>query len=764
MKSFLRAWIERPRLALGLIALSCFACLWLSRDIRMRFQYRDFYDYPGNPGVQTLREYNRDFGDYQHVVVLLEAADVFSVDTLRFIDEVTRDLERNPLFSHVLSLSNAATIRAAGDDVQTGPVMVELPRTDADAKRIGKYALDSALLKRRVVAVDGTATAIAAELRESAYFTTIEQQSAAIDATRKVLDAHPTPKGVTVRLTGAPTVEVATTHALISDQTVLIPASLSVIMLALFLTFRCAQGIILPMLAVLVSMVWTAGCFAQLGRPIDIIGSTIPTTLLVYGVVDPIFVMTRYYGKLETGQTRVEAIVAAYSELLTPCMLTSFTTAVGFAAFITAELPTIRYYGATVALGVLFALLTTILVLPPLLVLTNPPKQRQTGLRVSAGVDTMLRGLWRVVNRRRAHVIVAAFVSLAVGFWAYQRLIVSNEYVGSLPKGEALSSVRALEDKLTGVVGLAVYVRGAPNAIKRPEVLRAIEEIDHAAEHLPRVNISLSLADALAEANQAFQGGDVQDRRVPTSSALIGQYLTMIDPVDRARLVNDNFSHTQILLMLDDPGSREFRKIADQLDKLCAQKLKPLGLQVSLTGAVEPLRVLDKAVDEVLWGFVFAILAIVLLELIVLRSWRAAVLSVLPNLVPVAGCFVTMWLIGANLRIDSVLTLCVSIGGLFNTTIHITARIMQQLAQGQSDPDAIVEQSLRTVGPPSLYTAVILSLGFAVMTCSRFRGLQLLGLLSLVTLLLGFVSDAAVTTALMRSFFRFRPRSSGGAS
>jgi predicted RND superfamily exporter protein len=109
--------------------------------------------------------------------------------------------------------------------------------------------------------------------------------------------------------------------------------------------------------------------------------------------------------------------------------------------------------------------------------------------------------------------------------------------------------------------------------------------------------------------------------------------------------------------------------------------------------------------------------------------------------------------LGLSLRIDSSLVLCISVGGLFNTTIHLIARVLQQVRSGLHEPDLVVSRALAAVGPPSLYTAVILSAGFAVLGFSRFPGLRILGLLCMVTLLTGFVADATITTTFFRYFF-----------
>ncbi|HVZ33032.1 MAG TPA: MMPL family transporter, partial [Polyangiaceae bacterium] len=86
----------------------------------------------------------------------------------------------------------------------------------------------------------------------------------------------------------------------------------------------------------------------------------------------------------------------------------------------------------------------------------------------------------------------------------------------------------------------------------------------------------------------------------------------------------------------------------------------------------------------------------------------------------------------------------------------IVARVRQQVQAAESDPDYIVGRALSAVGPASLYTAVILSLGFATMELSSFPGLQTLGLLCMVTMLSGFMADALLTTSLLRTFFDWR--------
>ncbi|HKO94804.1 MAG TPA: MMPL family transporter, partial [Polyangiaceae bacterium] len=283
-----------------------------------------------------------------------------------------------------------------------------------------------------------------------------------------------------------------------------------------------------------------------------------------------------------------------------------------------------------------------------------------------------------------------------------------------------------------------------------------IEAVDRIAEKLPTVTSSISLADLVGDTNRAFFAGDSREQRVPESEALISQYLSLVDPGDLSDFVNSDYSRSHIRILLQDRGSESLWRVRDVLQRELDARFPTLGIQATITGyGIASYYDADRVVEEVLWGFLIAFCAIILVQLTLFRSLRAALLGIVPNLVPVCACFLVMRALGLQLRVDNSLVLCVSVGGLFNTTIHISARILQQVRRGASDPDGIIERALAAVGPPSLYTAVILSLGFSAMGFSHFPGLRVLGLLCLVTLLAGFVADAMITTTFFRLFFNW---------
>jgi predicted RND superfamily exporter protein len=751
--------LRHRTLAFALIALSLILSAAGASRIRVRFSHRDFWAYDANPDAPTFERYTREFGDPGgHVVVVLQSDDIFRSPNLEYVAQLSRDLAPNPLFSHIRSLSTVRIPRGAGDSVETGVLMESVPATPRALADLRNTVMQSRLLSRTLISKDGTTTAILAEMRVPTAMATVAQESEAIEAVRGALAKRPPPPDLAAVVTGGPSVEVAATRALVRDQMILSPAVIAVILLALAVTFRSPHGVVVAMGTLGVSVAWTFGIFGLLKHPIDMVNSSAPTLILVYGVVDPVFVVTRYLHKVQRSTTSESAIVDTLREMALPCFLTSLTTALGFAAFTTATMPTVRYVGIIVAIGVAFSFVTTLTVLPLLLSIVPPPKRSFSSLSLQSFVDRALQRSWTAVNRHRGPVLACGATILALGIVAGRGLRIDNGYVDTVPNGPERRAVRLLEQELSGVLRFVAYFEGPPESMRRPEVLHAIAEVDATAEAEPIVNTSSSLPDLLAEMNQAFEGEDPREYRVPSSPSLIAQYLTLVDPVDRADFVDESYSRTHIRILATDRGGLAAAHLRDVLQrKLADQHFERFGIHASLTGnGAITYRELDRMVVEMLWGFVIAFVIVVVTEFIVFRSLRIALASVLPNLMPLGGCFLTMRLFGANFRIDTSLVLSVSIGALFNTTIQIIARIRLEISAGAFDPDDIIERALRAVGPASLYTAVILSAGCSILLLSGFPGLRMLGLLAVVTMFTAFFSDAVFTTTLMRLVYDWR--------
>lgn len=129
------------------------------------------------------------------------------------------------------------------------------------------------------------------------------------------------------------------------------------IALGVLLSFRWRWfDSLLALLPVTLGFLWLVGLCGWLGIALDPFSAMMAPLILGIGIDDGLHAL---HGRIAHGGLR-EAILAVGP----PMVLTTLTTCVGFGSLLVSSIPTLRRGGALVALGTLFCLLATLIVLP----------------------------------------------------------------------------------------------------------------------------------------------------------------------------------------------------------------------------------------------------------------------------------------------------------------------------------------------------------------------------------------------------------------
>ena len=67
------------------------------------------------------------------------------------------------------------------------------------------------------------------------------------------------------------------------------------IIIFLWLSFRSFYGIIVPVIIVLISILWTLGIMNLFGKPIDIMSAMLPTMIFIAGMSDVVHFFSKYF-------------------------------------------------------------------------------------------------------------------------------------------------------------------------------------------------------------------------------------------------------------------------------------------------------------------------------------------------------------------------------------------------------------------------------------------------------------------------------------
>jgi uncharacterized protein len=546
--------------------------------------------------------------------------------------------------------------------------------------------------------------------------------------------------GFDVRIGGYPVQRAMLTEVIGSEAGRLFPWIIVVLALSLAVTMRSMMGVVAPLVVVTIASLWTTGLMGALNLQPNLFATAVYTLVLVIGVSDSVHVLARYQ-ELAPDLGVWEAVSRTVRELVGPCLLTSATTAMGFAALTLSPIPSISVFGRQVAVGVLAAWVVTFLVVPPLLVgwgrVAGVPR-RALGGRLTTWLGRLDARI--AAHPRRALLLVACVCAVAVVGLGF--LDVNSPLLADLDQDHPIIETNArLERDMAGVLGLEVVLspQGKASETYATERMRSVDSLTKRLRALPGIITATSLVDPLHHfARQLNADKDAWDV-VPAALLLAAEEL---DPwvheetgTQRIRMTMRNLDTDQSLALFAD------------IERIVAEELGVDG-GGSLTGAAYVGQLVNARIMEHLqMGFLAALAAVFLTLVIGLRDVRLAALSLFPNLLPVLIVSGVMGFAGIDLRYTSALVLTVVFGIAVDDTIHFLAAVDNTAA----DP---VREAFERAGPGILLTSVALSAGFSVLLLSTFVPNRVLGGLLMVTAATALLGDLVLLPALLRVWKR----------
>ena len=586
----------------------------------------------------------------------------------------------------------------------------------------------------------------------------------------------------------------------------LLVGMVAIINLLLWSLFRSASAVVLPQLAIGLSILFVIGSLSWLNLASTTLIALTVMLIIAVGVADCVHVMSSYLFFRRDGKEHDEALSKAYGKTGVPILLTTITTMAGMSSLAVTGMPMFVQFGFSSAAGVFFAFLYTIYLLPVLLNYWHPMQikkieaisvSRKTGIRsiVSLlkskmlsflcffvnpiaklskrmGLNWLLGAEWLqpLLNRIPAFVerfrysIAIIFVSVFVIclYGATQVKIDSNLvelYSDDVPIGQAYEIV---DEHMMGTGNMEVVVDTAiSDGIMDPDVLNAMNRLQNTieenySEFIIRTN---SLADLVIDTHAIMQ--DSEDyRNIPDSQIAVSQLLYLFNssnPEERRALVSDDYSKSHISVQLKNAGSNEYKEFFNDIQRDINKEFNGLkdrypNIKVQITGSFAlMMRLADDISNNQFKSLAIAAVVISLLLMITLGSFQAGVMSIIPNLIPASLAFGLMGLLGVPLDTDTLMIAPLIIGIAVDDTIHFISHYRMSLAQNHNMKLALVE-TIKEVGQAVTFTTLILGCGFLMLTFSDYLGLAKIGTFGSLAIFVALLCDLLFFPALIMIF------------
>jgi predicted RND superfamily exporter protein len=182
--------------------------------------------------------------------------------------------------------------------------------------------------------------------------------------------------------------------------------------------------------------------------------------MMVIGVADVIHVLVQHRETLADGLDRRAAVVETVRRVGLPVLLTSVTTAVGFGSLVLSDVPQVREFGLFAAVGVMVAMVLSLVSVPAILSLLPRPAPQQVTRLTEGAVSRFLQRLYGFTRTRRWLVIGVSLAAAVFGGLGLLRLEAESSSREYLPKDHPLRrQFDMVEGNLMGGVPVILHVQ-----------------------------------------------------------------------------------------------------------------------------------------------------------------------------------------------------------------------------------------------------------------------------------------------------------------
>jgi len=723
-----------------------------ARFIEFSGSYRVFFS-AENPQLQAFDELQNTYSKNDTVMFVLAPKNgkVFTRETLATVEWLTEQGWQMPYSRRVDSITNFQHTRAENDDLIVKNLAENAASlTDIDLERIKNIALTEPLLLNRLISARAHVTGV------NVTFVFPEKSLNEIPevmafARKLVTQAKEKNPDLDVYLTGVAPFNSAFQESSEKDLKTLVPLMYLVIALITFFSLRSVTGTVATLLVIIFSVITAMGMMGWLGIKLTAPSASAPTVILTLAIADSIHFLSTMFFNMRHGMDKHTAITESLRINMSAIFLTSITTVIGFMSMNFSEVPPFRDLGNVVAIGVVAAWLFSILFLPAFMAIL-PVKVKPARKHSNVAMEKFANF---VVRRRTA--LLWGMAALTIGLVVF---IPRNELNDNFVKyfDESVDFRQATDfmiDNLTGVDNIEYSLgAGESGGVNNPEYLKKLDEFAQWYRQQPGVVHVNTMADVMRRLNKNMHGDDPAWYRIPESRELSAQYLLLYEMslpfgLDLNDQINVDKSATRMNVTLGHSTTKEILALEERAQQWLKANAPATMINYGTGQTVMFAYIGDRNIRSMIGGNLMALVLVSAIIMIAVRSFKIGLISLIPNLIPIAMAFGLWGLMVGQVGLSLSVVTALTFGIVVDDTIHfLTKYLHARREKGLGSEDA-VRYAFATVGTAMWVTSLILMAGFSVLTFSSFELNAGMGQLAAITIAFALLADYLLLPPLL---------------
>ncbi len=702
---------------------------YAAAKVNISTRFIDFF--PAQHRNVILAKRFHEFGGAQALVVMLQVkhGDIFNLDTLRKIQEISKEVDWLPGVNHqeVFSLSSyrVAYAQAVPGGLNVKPFMYpSVPETQADIEALKQRVFAHREQLRHLISDDNKSTLITASFNEDGLdyrqlFKRIRQIVAENqDANHQIFIA------------GEPVVRGYDFYYLPAIISIFVIACL-IIVLVLYANLGAYTSWWVPALTGCCSAVWGMGFVGLMGYGFDPLMLVVPFILTARDMSHAIGWQRRYYTVLNEVEDRHEACVKTTNLMLVPGLVAVAADISGIVFISFSGIPVLDHIAraGTVWLG---ASVLMVFIFQPIVMSYLPPprhtwkfeRNRELARRLEPVIDRIVE-VPVTPGWRRKLLLSASLGLLILGVISAYKIQVGYNHAGTplyRPDAKVNTDAEAIGRKFPVDEAWVLLVTPPypdQQSVLAPNVLRMADHMRGYLLNDSAVKQVISFASTvIAPFNQMFHYGHPKFFGIPKNPQQAGNlwylFLGGTAPGDMEHYIsNTEAKETCIRVMLTDHTAPTLNRVQREIAGFLHSYTdgKPAFAKVNVL-YMAGLAGLYAAADDVLYRVTMVNIGLVLACVFIFctalfGSWLAGFLLVFACILANFTAFSYMYLRGIQLTIDSVPVISLAMGLGIDYGISTVSRMRAEVMAGHQLDDA-VRLALKSAGESVLSTFCVM--------------------------------------------------------
>ncbi|HEX7414286.1 MAG TPA: MMPL family transporter [Bacteroidia bacterium] len=568
--------------------------------------------------------------------------------------------------------------------------------------------------------------------------------------------------GVELHYSGMPYIRTNVARKIKNETTFFLALTIIATGLVLFFFFRSLYSVIFSLVVVCCGVVFSVGLMVLLDYKLTAMSAIIPPLIIVIGVPNCILILNKYHTEFAKNHNKIHALHAAIERSSISLFFANFTTSIGFAVFCTIKNYIFFEFGLVSSISVMATYIFSIMIVPAIFSFLPAPPDKHIKHIEGKKLTSFLKNVNNLtINKRKLIYLITIILCIVAGY-GLTKLKAIGYVVDDLPKKDpVLTDLHYFETHYGGVLPFEITVdTKRENGVfsNSARALYRINKLQKVLTQYPEFSKPLSVTEGVKFFYQAYKGGDPKYYRVPSVTELnkLKDYMEPNQEGAQKQLsafIDSSKKVTRISTNIKDIGSVRIKQLMREL-KPRVDSAFNYDYEVNkwmqenerydfkLTGnCIMFLKGNDFLITNLLESVILAIILIALLMFTLFASPRMILISIIPSLIALLITAGIMGYLHVPLKPSTILVFSIAFGISSDGTLYFLTKYRHEVRRTKLSMSKAVTLTIYETGISMIYTAIILTIGFAIFGFSSFGGTSALGILLSVTLLMAYTCN-----------------------